>query len=155
MSKKYNLNKISQTGFRLWRDWHINLKKKYLKCVAKTKWNRFSGGQDNINSCCICITDGGFTSGTHLEALLQIFRKHFVLFCHLELLPGVAEAEWNTVSAGTEKEIPSHSLHESKSETGYYRDQKGSAHISIIYLEDSTNWQKKQQHPNLLLTLKW
>lgn len=46
------------------------------------------------------------------------------------------------MSAGTENEIPSYSVHESKNETGYYREKNGSAHISIIYLKDSTNWQK-------------
>lgn len=58
------------------------------------------------------------------------------------------------MSAGTEEEIPSYSLHETKNETGYYREHNGSAYISIIYLKDATNWQKKQQHPNLLLILK-
>lgn len=128
---------------------------KNFKCVAKTKWNGFSGGQDNIHPCCICITDSGFTSGIYLEALLQNFRKHFIPFSHLEWWPGVAKGEWNRVSAGTEKEIPSYSLHESKNESGYYREHNGFAHISVIYLKDSTNKQKKQQHPNLLLTWQW
>lgn len=48
----------------------------------------------------------------------------------------------------------SYNFHQAKSETGYNRDQNGTAYFSVIYLKDSTNWQRKQQHPNLLLILK-